>query len=62
MMKKVSIAAIPLILFFTLGTQAQVLLKFNDTAIRYDLIKPSHTFSKVTSFDSLGRQNYGICK
>lgn len=49
-------AAFFLLLFLNLSAQAQVMLKSNDPAIRYDLIKPSHTFSKVTTFDSAGKK------
>jgi hypothetical protein len=46
---------------------AQVTLRSNDKAIRYDLIKSGQQFVKVTGYDSLGKQqfqfvNYNIIK
>jgi hypothetical protein len=42
--------------FVAQGLQAQVVLSANDPAIRYDLIQPSHTFAKVSYYDSTGKK------
>ncbi len=44
------------ILLFAFNAPAQMVLKANDPSIRYDLIKPAHTFSKVIIFDSAGNK------
>ena len=42
----------------TLMPNAQVTIKANDKLIRYDLIKSSHYFQKVSTYDSLGKIKY----
>jgi hypothetical protein len=58
---KKSTSKLLLLLFFIFSTlllNAQVVIKANDKSIRYDLIKSSHYFQKVTSYDSLGDIKY----
>lgn len=44
--------------FAGLTANAQVTLKANDKAIRYDLIRSGYQFVKVTGYDSLGREQF----
>ncbi len=44
------------IFLFAFNASAQMVLKANDPLIRYDLIKPAHTFSKVITLDSAGNK------
>ncbi len=54
-MKQINFIALVCLLFFLVpAVNAQAILKASNPAIRYDLIKPLHTFAKVSIIDSVG--------
>src|ERR1700744_4940459 len=58
MYKNLKLYALAVVLFCGCVANAQVILKSNDKAICYDLIKSGHQFVKVTGYDSLGKEQF----
>ena len=59
-MNKFLLIIVAAFILTTLKLNAQTLIKANDKSIRYDLIKSSHYFRKVTVFDTLQNINYEL--